>query len=330
MLKRGVLLAALWSVFVFTGCAPKLKKIQIGDAVQQDLIVLTAKAGDTLQSLALKHYGSQEEAWRIAQFNEIDSVQVGDELIVPLKTRTTAGVTATRYQTVAVLSYHKFSSKKKDALTVRQADFQAQMAFLKENSYHVVSLDRFYDFLDHKASLPPRSVVITIDDSWRTTYTIAYPILKKFGYTATLFINPDSVTNSKKTMSWGMLEEMLAAGFDVQNHTRFHRDLTKLKEGETFVEFFRSIDNEIVNSERKIKKKLGVKPKYLAYPYGKVNPLVIAVLKKHGYRGGLTVVRGSNPFFIDNYRVNRSMIYGAYSLKMFEKNLKALSTRGLK
>jgi len=68
---------------------------------------------------------------------------------------------------------------------------------------------------------------------------------------------------------------------------------------------------------------------FMAYPYGKWNHLVIALLKKHGFRGGLTVRRGGNPFFTDNFKVKRAMIYGTYDLNTFKKNLNTFVKEGL-
>ena len=56
------------------------------------------------------------------------------------------------------------------------------MGLLKEKGYRVISMDQFFDFLEFKASIPPKSVVITIDDGWLSAYEIAFPILKKYGY----------------------------------------------------------------------------------------------------------------------------------------------------
>ena len=94
------------------------------------------------------------------------------------------------------------------------------------------------------------------------------------------------------------------------------------EESESFEKYFGAIEKEIATSEKLIKKKLNKECTYLAYPYGDTNNLVIALLKKYKYRGAFTVHRGSNPFFMNNYMVNRSTIYGEYSLKRFKKNLK--------
>ena len=60
---------------------------------------------------------------------------------------------------------------------------------------------------------------------------------------------------------------------------------------------------------------------YLAYPYGDTNALVAAMIRKEGYRLAFTVERESAPFFSNDYRVGRAMIYGTFTLKDFRDNL---------
>ena len=59
----------------------------------------------------------------------------------------------------------------------------------------------------------------------------------------------------------------------------------------------------------------------MAYPYGATNSLVISLLKNHGYRAAFTVKRESNPFFVNNFMINRSVIHGEFDMDQFKKNL---------
>jgi peptidoglycan/xylan/chitin deacetylase (PgdA/CDA1 family) len=239
-------------------------------------------------------------------------------------------LTSKGYQTVPVLSYHRFSFDQASKLTVTKSAFEEQMKLLKDKGYRGITLDQLFDFLDFKSQIPKKSVVINIDDGWRSTYDIAFPILKKYGYPATLFVYTDLIVGSEKTLSWDLIQEMANNGIDVQCHTKSHRNLTLMDKKESFREYFEAIEKELSTCEAIIKKKLNKDVKYLAYPYGETNPLINELLKKRGYRGGLTIKRGGNPFFIHNYRVNRSMIYGDFDLNQFEKNLTVFTEELLK
>jgi len=234
------------------------------------------------------------------------------------------------YQTVPVLSYHNFSLDKTDKMTVSKTSFEEQMQLLKDGGYRVISLDQLFDFFDFKKQIPSKSVVITIDDGWKSAYEIAFPVLKKYGYPATLFVYTDLINSTRKTMTWEQVKELADNGIDIQCHTITHRDLAGAQEKESFKDYFDAIEKEIVQSSDIIKKNTGRDCRYLAYPYGSSNNMVVAILKRTGFRGAFTVRRGSSPFFINNYMVNRSMIYGEYDLKKFEKVLTVFDDEAIK
>jgi len=287
------------------------------------------REGDTLAGLAERYLGDPGRGWVIARYNGITDLEAGRPLIIPEGPFDLGGLSTERYQTVPVLSYHKFSESHRDAMTVTGKAFEKQMGLLKTLGYRVVTLDEIYDFLDFKADLPEKSVAVTFDDGWRSMYDIAFPVLQKYGYRATLFVSTDMITGSRKTLSWELIMEMMRGGIDVENHTVNHRNLEKMKEGETLEEYVRDLEQELVESAEIIREKTGRQVRYLAYPYGATNSLVVALAEKLGYRGALTVKRGANPFFVNNYRANRSMIFGDFSLSRFEKNLSTTGRKAL-
>lgn len=295
-----------------------------------DFIALIAQPEETLSSLAGQYLKDPSLDWVIAEFNGITTLTSGQEVIIPLFPYRRGGLSLKGYQMVPILSYHKFSKDKADLLTVTERVFEEQMKFLKENGYRVITLDQFFDFLDFQRPLPPKSVVITIDDNWYSVYEIAFPILKRYGYPATLFVYTDLILPGRKILSWDHLLEMSQYGIDIQCHTKSHRNLNKRNGRESFKEYFEAVKKELIESAEILRKRLNQEVKYLAYPYGETNPLVIALLMKLGYRGALTVDRESNPFFVHPYRVNRSMIYGTFSLKDFESNLSSFMDVGVR
>lgn len=295
-----------------------------------EFTAVIAKKGDTLSSLAGKYLNDPNMEWFIADFNGISSVNPGMEIIIPLKPYERGGLTYRGYQTVPVLSYHNFSLDKTDKMTVSKTSFEEQMQLLKDGGYRVISLDQLFDFFDFKKQIPSKSVVITIDDGWKSAYEIAFPVLKKYGYPATLFVYTDLINSTRKTMTWEQVKELADNGIDIQCHTITHRDLAGAQEKESFKDYFDAIEKEIVQSSDIIKKNTGRDCRYLAYPYGSSNNMVVAILKRTGFRGAFTVRRGSSPFFINNYMVNRSMIYGEYDLKKFEKVLTVFDDEAIK
>jgi peptidoglycan/xylan/chitin deacetylase (PgdA/CDA1 family) len=312
------------------GCASLPAGPKQTDRTFPDFVVVVPKEGDTFSSLSAKYLKDPSWALLIAEYNEIESLIPGQPVIIPLKPDEKGGLTLRRYQTIPVLSYHNLSPGESNKMTVNQAMFEQQMRLLHEKGYRAISMHQLFDFLDFKTSIPPKSVVITIDDGWPSAYEIAFPILKKYGYPATLFIYTNIINRIPKALSWNQLREMAAQGIDVQCHTQSHRNLTLREKGESFKDYFENLEKELSGCKQTIKEEMNLEVKYLAYPYGDTTPLVIELAKKIGYRGALTTKRGSNPFFIHNYRVNRSVVYGDLTLNQFERNLTIFQEQGLR
>ncbi|MBP2689253.1 MAG: Polysaccharide deacetylase [Deltaproteobacteria bacterium] len=330
--RRWLLLLPLLATTALAGCAasPHRPEPEVRRRIQSkrefpDFVALVARPGDTFSSLAAEHMGDASLSWFVAEFNGIDTLAPGSALVIPRKAPNPGGLIPGGFQTVPVLVYHKFSRSAADLMTVRESDFEAQMRFLKEKGYHVIPMDRFFGFLNYRHPVPRKSVVITIDDGWRSAYDIAFPILRKYGYPATLFLYTDFAITSSTTLGWNLLAEMEKGSIDVQCHTKTHRNLDVSKGKESFRDYFESMKTELVEPARAIGIHLNKKVAYLAYPYGETNNLVVALMEKTGYRGGFTVERGGNPFFADRFRIRRSMIYGTFTLREFESNLATFS-----
>ncbi len=291
---------------------------------------VVVRPGETLATLAESWLGDPSRAWEIAEYNGVADAAPGQELVVPLLPFRRGGLTQERYQTVPVLSYHQFAEKSTNRMTVSRENFEAQMRLLKEKGYRVVSFGQLLDFLEFRGQLPEKAVVITIDDGWRTAYDIAFPILRKYGYPATLFVYTQLITGGANTLSWDHVREMAAEGIDVQCHTISHRNLALPLAQESADQYFTAVAREITESTRAIEQNLGKRPTILAYPYGETNGLAIALLKQQGYRAAVTVTREANPFFASNFRLGRSMIFDDFDLARFEKNLVTSDRRALR
>ena len=80
---------------------------------------------------------------------------------------------------VRILMYHRFPKQ-------QEASFDQQCAFLKR-SYHVVSLGEAVERLKQNEAVS-NMAVITIDDGYEDVHAVAFPILRKHGLPATLFV----------------------------------------------------------------------------------------------------------------------------------------------
>jgi peptidoglycan/xylan/chitin deacetylase (PgdA/CDA1 family) len=306
-------------LILVSGCAHEV-------VTTSDFVFVTPDKTDTFESLADEHLGTSALDWKIQESNDIAKITPGEELIIPLKPVHPGGLRADGYQQIPVLSYHNFNrGRKKDLLTVTSADFEEQLNYLKNEQFHTLTIEQMEAFLE-LGEVPRNSVLITIDDAWISSYKVAYPMLKEFDFNATLFIPTNYISSrthkDQKTLSWAQVKTMVNdTSIDIQCHTKGHQDLNLTKSGESLQSYINSIENQLTKSKKIINEKIGKQVSSLAYPYGNTNLVVIEILKKNGYKTAFTVKRKNNPFFMHNFLLNRSMIYGVYNINQFIKNI---------
>jgi len=90
---------------------------------------------------------------------------------------------------VLVLTYHRFAEES-DPTVISRSEFEEHLGYLKKNS-NVLSLADVVSRIDKGEDLPENTVVITIDDGYRDSFEIAYPLLKANDLPATLFVISD-------------------------------------------------------------------------------------------------------------------------------------------
>jgi glycosyltransferase involved in cell wall biosynthesis len=189
----------------------------------------------------------------------------------------------------------KYDLKK---LRVQPDLFEKQMAYLYYNGYRSITLDKIIKYRRKGLKHSPKSFVITFDDGFRDNFTFALPILKKYGYTATIFLVTDKINESgknKQYLSWDEIQQMHREGFSFGAHTCSHSSLTQLTIDEA--------KTEIEESKRTIEENLQFKVNFFSYPYGDFNSGIQTLVEKAGFLGAVVTPHGPG---INN---------GLYSLK---------------
>jgi peptidoglycan/xylan/chitin deacetylase (PgdA/CDA1 family) len=187
---------------------------------------------------------------------------------------------------VMVLCYHRFEDRPHDALAIAPAEFRAQMKQLKDAAIQVVSMKDLLAWRRGEKSISPKSAVITIDDGYVSGYSVAWPILKEYGYPFTMFIYTNYVGVGGKSITWAMLEEMRDAGIDIECHTVSHHDLRHAPKGQDYTAW---LHNELYTSKDILEQKLGIKIVAFAFPYGTHNEVVRKMAMDAGYQALFTV-----------------------------------------
>jgi peptidoglycan/xylan/chitin deacetylase (PgdA/CDA1 family) len=325
---RYVLLSA--GIALFAGCATApgsgegpAAAVAASDGVlarNDRLLIYVPQEKDTLALIAQRFLGSGERSWEIAEANGIVRARPGTPLVVPLKSVNPLGVRSDQLQTVPVLCYHRVGPGA-GKMTVSAANFAAQLDWLADNGYHVIRLRDLQEFLAGKRALPRRSVVLTFDDGYESYYKHAYPLLRKHGFPATVFLYSDFV-GAGDALTWPQMVEMSASGLiDIQSHSKTHANLIERQPAETEASYRARIENEARSPREQIERRLKRDVFAFAYPYGDANEFVLDAMTRNQYQLAVTVNYGFNPFYAQPLMLRRTMIYGSHDLDAFRERV---------
>jgi peptidoglycan/xylan/chitin deacetylase (PgdA/CDA1 family) len=218
---------------------------------------------------------------------------------------------------VPVLMYHMVDTAvpSRDSitlhLTVLAPAFEAQLKLLRGAGYRPLSLDDVWGGLNGRTP-PERGVVLTFDDGYEDNYTVAFPILKKYGWTGTFFVVTSSI-GTRGHMTPAQLAEMSRTGMAIESHGQHHIDFSQLSPG--------AARAELSGSKRVIASWSGKAVVFFAYPAGRYTPALERLLGELGYRGAVTEVPGfatsaSLPFALERVRVDHDDSISSFARKL--------------
>src|SRR5438046_3015488 len=206
-----------------------------------------------------------------------------------------------------IFCYHLLVDKVRYPGTeITPAAFEAEMKELKDRGITVISLQDLLAWKRGEKNIPPRCAVITFDDGWKSQYEVAWPIMKKFGYTFTMFIYTEGVAGGSlgggQAITWEMLADMRDNGIDIEAHTATHQDLReghtimvmepgakRTKKKLTGAEYEQWVQNEVVGCKQLLEQRLGIKINCFAVPFGTYNDHVKEIARNAGYEAMFTV-----------------------------------------
>jgi len=220
---------------------------------------------------------------------------------------------------ISILCYHNLNPTTHGDMNLTPAKFESQIQWIRDHGYTVIPLKQVVEYLQGKTdSLPPKSVVITADDGWKSNYTYLYPIVKKYQIPVTLFIYPGTISEGKHAMTWDELKELQQSGyFDIQAHTYSHPNFKQEQKRLSPEAYQRFVDNELIKSKKILEEKLGIKITLLAWPFGIYNPDLEQAAQKAGYIMAFTIdARPANRNFRPMAQP-RFMIVDSENMKIF-------------
>jgi poly-beta-1,6-N-acetyl-D-glucosamine N-deacetylase len=230
-----------------------------------------------------------------------------------------------------------------DTCAISTATLNMLFAWLKGNNFQPVSVDQILASRNGGPRLPPRAVLLTFDDAYKSQYTRAFPLLKQYKYPALIGVvtrwtdTPagDPVRISHKSvmepgyfMSWDNLREMADSGLvEVASHTHdmhhgalanpqgnelpaasAHLYYPELQRYETDDEYRARIHGDLERSVGLIQAKTGVKVRSAVWPYGMYNQTLIEASQALGMGVHFTLDDGPNTPDVPLTKVRRLLV----------------------
>ena len=220
-----------------------------------------------------------------------------------------------------VLMYHAFSDTEPPSrYIVTRRQFERQMRWLKLTGRQVLSLEEYLALREAGQFPPPRSVVISADDGYADFATQAFPVLRKHGFPATVFIVSGKTGGAndwdqsgplvgRPLLGWGDMRGMLPFGISFGAHTRTHPRLPALTCEEA--------QAEIAASRTDLEHALGRSVRVFAYPHGANDVVTRSLVAQAGFAAACSVHSGANTLSTPDLALRRIEVAGTDSMLRF-------------
>ena len=193
---------------------------------------------------------------------------------------------------VSVLGYHDFTAgSSTNDMILNIENFRKQMQAIKDAKLPVISMRQFLDWKAAKADIPAECVMITIDDGWKATHTLAMGVLKEFGYPFTIFLYKNYIGVGGRSLTHDEVRELAANGATISSHSVSHQNMSK-RGGRSDEAYDAWLKEELGGSLRFLEENFGdtgAVVKTFAFPYGIYNDRVLELAREFGYEACFTV-----------------------------------------
>jgi peptidoglycan/xylan/chitin deacetylase (PgdA/CDA1 family) len=222
-----------------------------------------------------------------------------------------------------VLLYHRIvnehSQVGRHKIYVWEKDFMRQLDYLKKNGYQTIT---FQDLHNNPGMDLYKKVMLTFDDGYEDNYTLLFPLLKKYNYTAVIYLVTQARSNvwgqgegepELFLMSPAQVKEMSDYGIEMGGHTKNHVDLLKVSLTEGY--------KEIAGSRSDVELLTQRQPVSFAYPFGAISAEIKKNVEKAGYRYAVSTNTGPDTFGQDLFQIKRIEIRPRTTLRSFKKKV---------
>ena len=212
---------------------------------------------------------------------------------------------------VPVIQYHKIDNPARDSLVrggfTPPGRFHRQMMYLQRQGFIFYTASELIEHFRRHGLFPPNAITVTFDDGWKDNYINAFPILRRLGIKATIFLVPSCIDQvSAKALAEGEggrahlsrkeILEMSEHGIEFGSHSMNHQLLHRIPPEE--------VKAEVEESKRQLENLLQKPCKVFAYPAGYFSEMAQQVVEAAGYIAAFSTALGPTKR-LDLYALNR-------------------------
>lgn len=214
---------------------------------------------------------------------------------------------------VSVLGYHDFTDgSSTNDMILNVDDFRNQLQAIKDAQLPVISMRQFLDWKQAKADIPAESVLITIDDGWKATHTLAMDVLKEFGYPYTVFLYKNYIGVGGRSLTHDEIRELAANGATLASHSVSHQNMSR-RGGRSDADYDKWLRLELEESHRFLEETFGdtgAVVKTFAFPYGIYSDRALELAREFGYEACFTVNGKKTNWDDEDMTIGRYVVHG--------------------
>lgn len=210
------------------------------------------------------------------------------------------GALRNRSRSAIALCYHSIAASGPAWTSVGPERFERQLAALRRDGYESPLPSALADLAGGQPAR--RTALLTFDDGYRDNHEVALPLMRAYGFTATIFVLPPLLDTGAplvwpevkdrarehpevmRSLTWSQAGELAEAGWEIGSHGLTHGHLPDLSGDD--------LREELRESRRRIEERFG-RCETLAYPFGEWSPRVASAAAAAGYRWAYTLPLGS-------------------------------------
>ncbi|MBA3658474.1 MAG: polysaccharide deacetylase family protein, partial [Gemmatimonadales bacterium] len=189
---------------------------------------------------------------------------------------------------VPILMYHALGRAAEPASTyvLPVEQFERQLRWLADRNYRVIRLEEYLKLRAGHGLPQPRTVVLTFDDGYADNAELGIPLLRQFGFPATIFLVTRLVGDANRwdtvpplggraLFGWEQIRDLDGSGIEWGAHTRTHVAVTQVPAGDA--------RQEIQGSRADLTERLHREVPAFAFPFGDLDDAAVGIVRDAGF-----------------------------------------------